>query len=97
MLDLAHRRRWVKQANNVKAKGGRKLKTRQDQDLLAQPPILGQPFTFFGQNPLQRFEQVELLNLRLQAGIAGHTVVIGKAQDVDAACFGLLQNVEVGD
>ncbi|MCZ7541982.1 MAG: hypothetical protein M5U29_19140 [Anaerolineae bacterium] len=97
MLKLANGRVWGEDAQDVKAEGRRELKTRQDENLVQQPAIFGQLALLVGLDAVQALQQAELLDLVEHCPVAGHCVVVGEGDDVQAAHFGLAQNVYVAD
>src|SRR5690606_29091074 len=95
VLQLAHRRAGRENAHHVKAKRGGELETGQQQDLVEQAAIFVEAIGLVGHQALEALQQLQLGNLIAQAAQAADGVVVGKRNNVQAARFGGLENVQI--
>src|SRR5918997_7123190 len=97
MLHEADGRALGKDGQDVKPKLGSELEPGEHQHAGQQAPKLGQPCRFVGLEPAEVLEQLQILDLAPEIGVASHRVVIGQSDDVETALFSTVQEVENAD
>ena len=86
-----------KDGQDVKSELGGELEPRQYQDLSEQAPKLSQPLRFVGLESAEVLEELQILDLAPQVGVAPHRVVIGQGDGIETAFFSAVQDVENAD
>src|SRR5215212_547431 len=82
---------------DVKSELGGELEPRQHQDLGEQAPKLSQPLGFVGLESAEVLEELQILDLTPEVGVAPHRVVIGQGDGIETALFSAVQDVENAD
>jgi hypothetical protein len=82
---------------NVKPELGGELEPRKHQDLGEQAPKLSQPLGFIGLESAEVLEELQILDLAPELGVASDRVVIGQGNGIDAAFFRAVQDIENAD
>ena len=62
-----------------------------------QAPKLGQPLGFVGLESAEVLEELQILDLTPEVGVAPDRVVVGQGDGVETALFGAVQDVENAD
>ena len=86
-----------KDGQNVEPELGGELEPGKHQDAGEQAPKLGQPLRFIGLQPAEVLEQLQILDLAPEVGVAPDRVVVGQGDGVETAFFGAVQDVEDAD
>jgi hypothetical protein len=97
MLHEADGRALGKDGQNVKPELGGELESGEHQDAGQQAPKLGQPRRFIGLEPAKVLQQLQVLDLAPELGVAPYRVVISQSDDVQTALFSAVQEVENAD
>ena len=82
---------------DVKSELGGELEPRQHQDLSEQAPKLSQPLGFVGLESAEVLEELQILDLTPEVGVAPDRVVIGQGDGIETALFSAVQDVENAD
>jgi hypothetical protein len=83
-----------KDGQDVEAELGGELEPGEHQDASEQASELGQPLRFVGLKSAEVFEQLQILDLAPEVGVAPNRVVIGQGDGVEAAFLSAVQNIE---
>ena len=81
----------------MKPELGGELEPRKHQDLGEQAPKLSQPLGFIGLESAEVLEELQILDLAPELGVASDRVVIGQGNGIDAAFFRAVQDIENAD
>ena len=97
VLHQAHGRPLREDRQNVKPELGGELEAGENQNPGQQAPEFSKPLRFIGLQPAQVLEQLEILDLPPQIGVATDGVVVGQGYGIETAVLGAVQNVEDAD
>ena len=97
MLHAADGGAFGKDGQDVKPELSGEFEPGEHQDTSQQAPELGQPLRFIRLQPAEVFEELEVLDLAPEIGIAPNRVVIGQGDGIEAAFFSAVQDVEDAD
>ena len=86
-----------KDGQDVKPELSGELEPGEHQDTGEQAPELGQPLRFIGLQPAEVLDELQVLDLAPEVGIAPDRVVIGQGDGVETALLGTVQDVEDAD
>jgi hypothetical protein len=97
MLHAADSGALGKDGQNVKPELSGELEPGEHQDTGEQAPELGQPLRFIGLQPAEVLEELQVLDLAPEVGVAPNGVVVGQGDGIQTAFFSAVQDVEDAD
>ncbi len=83
-----------KDRQHMETEGGGELEAGEEEHLVQEPPVLLEPGFLGGLQPLEVLKELEVFDLPPEVGVAAHRVVVGEGDDVEAPCFGPLEDVQ---
>jgi hypothetical protein len=94
MLHAADGGALGKDGQNVKPELSGELEPGEYQDTGEQAPELGQTLRFIGLQPTEILEELQILDLAPEVGVAADRVVVGQGDGIETALLGAVQDVE---